>query len=71
MECIIADVQTNREERFQVYCTGNRIHNSSADFPNMLLLPNNLVDFVNNGTSEEMTSVGGKHLLSGMGPHLE
>ena len=25
----------------------------------MLLLPNNLVDFVNNGTTEEATSVGG------------
>ena len=53
------DVQSNREERFQTHSTGNRIHNSSADFPNMLLLPNNLVDFVNNGTTEEATSVGG------------
>ena len=54
------DVQTNREERFHTYLTGNRIHNSSADFPNMLLLPNNLADFVNNGTTEETTSAGGK-----------
>ncbi|MBR4334180.1 MAG: ISL3 family transposase [Clostridia bacterium] len=43
-----------------MYSTGNRVHNSSADFPNMLLLPNNLADFVNNGTAEEMTSAGGK-----------
>ena len=54
------DVQSNREERFQTHSTGNRIHNSSADFPNMLLLPNNLTDFVNNGTTEETTSAGGK-----------
>ena len=41
-----------------MYSTGNRVHNSSADFPEMLLIPNNLVDFINNSTSVETMEDG-------------
>ena len=41
-----------------MHSTGNRIHNLSADYQNMLLLPNSLADFVNNGTTEELTIAG-------------
>ena len=50
----------NYEERFQTYYTGNRVHNSSADFANILVIPSNLEDFVNNGTTEETTDAGGE-----------
>ena len=43
-----------------MYIKGNRVHNATADFGNMLLIPNNFTDFVNNGTTEEETSAGGK-----------
>ncbi len=41
-----------------MYCTGNRVHNSSADFADSLLIPNPFVDYVNNSTVEETTNTG-------------
>ena len=41
-----------------MYYTGNRIQNTSADFANMLVLPSELTDYVNNGTSIEKTTSG-------------
>ena len=41
-----------------MHYSANRIQNSSADFPDMLLIPNTLTDFVNSGTETEMTDSG-------------
>lgn len=41
-----------------MYYTGNRVQNTSADFANMLVIPSELTDYVNNGTSVEKTSSG-------------
>ena len=41
-----------------MHYSANRIYNTSADFPDMLLIPNTLTDFVNSGTTTEATSSG-------------
>lgn len=41
-----------------MYYTGNRVRNTSADFANMLVIPSELTDYVNNGTSIEQTASG-------------
>ena len=38
--------------------TGDRIHNASADFPDMLCIPNNLYSYVNNWTTTEVLTSG-------------
>lgn len=38
--------------------TRKSVRNSSADFPDMLVMPNTLTGFINNGTSTEMTDSG-------------
>lgn len=43
-----------------MYCTGKRVHNSTADFGESLLIPNPFEDYVNNGTTEETTNTGRK-----------
>ncbi len=41
-----------------MHYNANRIQNTSADFPDMLMIPNTLTDFVNSGTEMEMTDSG-------------
>ncbi len=41
-----------------MYYSRNRVRNASADFANLMVLPNLLTDFVNSGTTIETTSGG-------------
>ncbi len=41
-----------------MYCTGNRVRNSSADFSDSLLIPSPFTDYVNRSTTEETTNTG-------------
>jgi hypothetical protein len=39
-----------------MYYSRKRVRNASADFANLLVIPNLLTDFINNGTTIENTS---------------
>ena len=58
MKCILLDVSTSQGEIPQMNYTTSRVRNSSADFIDLLVIPNPFENYVNSSTSIENTSTG-------------
>ena len=58
MRGILADENLLNEERFQMDYTPKKVRNASAEWMDLLVIPNTMTDYVNTGTEITLTSEG-------------